>query len=381
MKKIVFYVYNIYGIGGTVRTVINSANYLVEKNYEVEIISIRKTSAKPALYISPKVKLTRLFDIHRGFKGVKGRFIKLLMKFPTIWFDKNEQLNVNGNLNLFTDLLLFRSMKNVKANYVVTTIPSLNYMSTKFVSNDIVKIGQEHSQFSVHKASLQKKILKSYNKLDILTVLTNYEKESYQKLLGSSPKIEIVPNGTPKSEFISDNENKMIISAGRFVYEKGYERLIRAYAPLIGEFPDWTLRIYGSGEDYKIMQDEIAVQKAYNNIFIFPSSNTILKEMAQSSIFVLPSRFESFGMVVIEAMSTGIPVVSYDALGPKEIISDGEDGYIIPMDDEELLREKLRKLIIDEYLRKNMGKKALDKSKLYSFENVGEIWQRKILVD
>lgn len=381
MKKIVFYVYNIYGIGGTVRTVINSANYLVEKNYEVEIISIRKTSAKPALNINPKVKLTRLFDIHRGFKGVKGRFIKLLMKFPTIWFDKHEELNVNGNLNLFTDLLLYRSMKKVKANYVVTTIPSLNYMSTKFVSNDIVKIGQEHSQFSVHKASLQKKILKNYNKLDILTVLTNHEKESYQKLLGSTPKIEIVPNGTPKSEFISDNENKIIISAGRFVYQKGYERLIRAYSPLVKEFPDWTLRIFGSGADFKIMQDEIAVQKAYNNIFIFPSSNEVLKEMAQSSIFVLPSRFEPFGMVVIEAMSTGIPVISYDALGPKEIISNGEDGYIIPMDDEELLREKLRKLIIDVNLRKNMGEKALDKSKLYSFENVGEIWQRKILVD
>lgn len=374
--KISFLVYNIYGIGGTVRTVVNTANYLVEKGYKVEIISIRKTFDIPKFNINKKVKLSPLYNTKRGIPGhgLKKWAGIVLKKLPSVLINKTEDLY--HMFNLYTDILLYKKLKRMKTDILITTFPSLNVLSAKFVNPNIIKIGQEHAQLSVHKSSLKRNIRKYYPFLDALTVLTEREKNEYNQILGDAVIIAEIPNAISSTNYRTNYESKIIVTAGRFVYEKGFERLIRAYKPLAKQYPDWTLRIYGTGPDYDLMRREIEKNKLYNNVFLFPSTDKILNEFRKASVFVLPSRFESFGMVVIEAMSVGLPVISYNTYGPTRIITNGLDGYIVDMDDVQNLQLSLEKLMTDKKLRERMGDNALETSKSFSQEKIGELWER-----
>ena len=373
--KITFLVYNIYGIGGTVRTVVNTANYLVESGYKVEIVSIRKTYETPKFNINPKIKLTPLYNTKKGIpgNGIKSSVARILEKLPSLLINKTEDLY--HMLNMYTDVLLYKKLKNLKTDVFITTFPSLNVLSAKFVDCKIIRIGQEHAQISVHKPSLKRNIKKYYPKLDALTVLTEKEHKEYKTLLEDRVNIIEVPNAVSSPGFVANYDSKTIVTAGRFVYQKGFERLIRAYKPLAEKFPDWHLRIYGSGEDYDAMREEIEKSKLYNNVFLFPNTDKILEEFQKASIFVLPSRYEPFGMVVIEAMSVGLPVVSYDTYGPKRIVTNGQDGFIVPMDDEKNLRLRLGMLMAERKLREEMGSSALESSKNFSQQRVGSIWE------
>ncbi|NJI50076.1 glycosyltransferase, partial [Bacillus subtilis] len=115
--------------------------------------------------------------------------------------------------------------------------------------------------------------------------------------------------------------------------------------------------------------------KLYNNVFLMPKTDNIINEMANSSIYALSSRNESFGMVIIEAMSVGVPCVSYSCIGPAEIIKDGEDGVLVERNDVDKLAESLTTIIKEDDLRKTMGRNAKENVKRYSFEVVGKKWE------
>lgn len=376
--NVTFLVYNIYGIGGTVRTVVNTANYLVNNGYKVTIISIKKTYDYPKFDIDEKIKLQPLFNTKKQFaeKTVKTLIVKVLNNIPSVLIDRNELLY--KNLSLYTDFLLLKSLKKLETDIVISTFPSLNFLSAKYVKKKTIKIGQEHAQLSAHHKSIRKKIKKYYGSLNCLTVLTPKEKEDYQSFLKTPLNINVIPNGINETEFKTNYENKVIVSAGRFVYEKGYERLISLYEPIAKKYPDWELRIYGSGIDFNLMLDTIFEKNLYNNVFLYPNTPMIMEELSKASIFVLPSRFESFGMVVIEAMSVGLPVISYDTYGPSNIIDDAIDGYIIKMDEEKAFQEKIEQLITNHELLKKMGEHAKAKSEFYLFNHIGNLWDELI---
>lgn len=372
--KITFLVYNIYGIGGTVRTVVNTANYFASKGYTVEIISVRKTSKKPTFNLNKKINLRPLYNVSIGVpaKGIIGNVLKILNKMPSRLIHKDE-LNYKM-FSRYTDWMLKKVLKNLTTDFLITTIPSFNILATKFVKNSIL-IGQEHAQLSAHSESLRKEIIKSYGKLDCLTVLTGKEYEDYRQYFTEEKlKIYEVPNATATTSLRVNYDNKVIITAGRFVYEKGYDDLVEIYRPISEEFPDWELRIFGGGEDYELIRDKIYATNQYNTIRLFPSSKNVLEEFKYASIFVLPSRFESFGMVLIEAMSLGLPTVSFDTYGPKKIIDEGIDGFIVESQNPSMFTEMLRQLILSESLRRKIGNAAIEKSKRYSFNYVGEKW-------
>ncbi|MEK4947773.1 glycosyltransferase family 4 protein [Carnobacterium sp. FSL W8-0810] len=377
--KVTFLVYNIYGIGGTVRTVVNTANYLASAGYEVEIISVRKTRTKPTFRIDKKIKLKPLLNVKKGISksGIKGFIADFLNKMPSILIDKNEDLY--KMFTMYTDFLIRTALKQLKTDVLITTVPSFNLLAIKYADSKIIRIGQEHAQFSVHGRSLKRKIKKNYAKLDALTVLTKKENEAYKALFDNKLNIIEIPNATQKTDIRVNYNNKMIVTAGRFVYQKGFERLIKSYVPIAKKYPDWTLRIYGSGYDYELMRETINRYNLYNHVFLFPSSKNILHEFGKASIFVLPSRFEPFGMVVIEAMSVGLPIVSYDSYGPAKIIEDGKDGFIVEMDNEKELKNKISQLIENKKLRKKMGEEAINKADYYSENTIGKIWEESFL--
>lgn len=379
--KITFLVYNIYGMGGTVRTVTNTANYLASRNYDVEIISVRRTSAKPMFDINSKIKITSLFDARRGKLFGKNtplykKIIKrALLKIPSMFIDKNEDLY--QMFNLFVDFKIILALKKIREGILITTIPSFNILSAKFVRNNVIKIGQEHAHFAGHGEGLQNKIKKNYNKLNALTCLTDSEIQVYKNMLNEN-KINLykIENATTMPRETAKLENKVVIAAGRYVPVKGYDLLIPAFSKVIEKYPDWKLKIFGAGIEEDNLREQIFEEKAYNNIFLMPKTNNILVEMLNSSIYALSSRHESFGMVIIEAMSVGLPCVSFACEGPSEIIINNEDGVLVDEGNIDELANSLMDLIESKELRKKYGQNAKKNVERYSFNMVGHKWER-----
>lgn len=378
--KITFLVYNIYGMGGTVRTVVNTANYFASKNHDVEIISVRRTSAKPMFDIDKKVNITPIFDARRGKLFGKNTPLyqkiikKILMKFPSFFIDKSEDLY--HMFNLFVDFKIIAALKKINKGILITTIPSFNILATKFVKKDVIKIGQEHLYFAGHAPGLQNKIKKYYKKLDALTCLTDSEINDYEQLLtGSKVDLYKVENATDIPEETADLDKKVVIAAGRYAPEKGFDLLIPAFSKVIKKHPDWKLKIFGSGIEEEALRGKIFEEKAYNNIFLMQKTNNIIGEMRNASIYALSSRYESFGMVIIEAMSVGVPCVGFACTGPREVITHKEDGILVEEGNVEELANSLMMLIESEELRKEYGRNAKKNVERYTFNVVGGKWE------
>ncbi|PHF52419.1 hypothetical protein COF72_00170 [Bacillus pseudomycoides] len=378
--KITFLVYNIYGMGGTVRTVVNTANYFAAKNHDVEIISVRRTSAKPMFDIDKKVKITPIFDARRGKLFGKNtplyqKIIKrILMKFPSFFIDKSEDLY--HMFNLFVDFKIIAALKKINKGILITTIPSFNILATKFVNKDVIKIGQEHLYFAGHAPGLQNKIKKHYKKLDALTCLTESEINDYEQLLkGSKVDLYKVENATDIPKETADLDKKVVIAAGRYAPEKGFDLLIPAFSKVIKKHPDWKLKIFGAGVEEEALREKIFEEKAYNNIFLMQKTNNIIGEMRNASIYALSSRYESFGMVIIEAMSVGVPCVGFACTGPREVITHKEDGILVEEGNVEELANSLMMLIESEELRKEYGRNAKKNVERYTFNVVGDKWE------
>ncbi|SEU09321.1 Glycosyltransferase involved in cell wall bisynthesis [Salinibacillus kushneri] len=377
--KITFLVYNIFGIGGTVRTVANTANYFASMDYDVEIISVRRTRKKPTFKFHKKVKITHLFDARRGMLFGKNtplykKLIKrILLKIPSRYIDKTEDLY--HMFNFFVDLKIISALKKINKGVLITTIPSFNILATKFVSKNVIKIGQEHKYFEGHDSSLQRKIKKYYDKLDALACLTDYDIERFRKNLKGEVDIYKIENATHLPPDNAALDSKVIMAAGRFVYQKGFDLLIPAFSRVIEKHPEWKLKIFGAGQDEPLLREKIFEEEAYNNIFLMPKTNDVIGEMIKSSVYVLSSRYEPFGMVIIEAMSVGLPCVSFACSGPKEIIRNNEDGILVEEGNIEQLSEALLKMIENENLRKEMGRNAKKNVERYTFNVIGEKWQ------
>lgn len=373
--KIYFIVYNIYGMGGTVRTTVNTVNYLVNKGYKVEIISLRRTSKYPLFKIDKKVEVTPLIDVRRGFlystnsKFYKKLIKKALLSIPSIFMDKHEDLY--KMFSLFSDIKLISKLKTIRSGIVVTTIPSFNLLSTKLLKKNVIKIGQEHKPYDAHHEEFRKKIKHNYNKLDCLTCLTDRDYNYYKDLNRNVFKIE---NGVQMQPEQAELKNKLIISAGRFSNEKGFDLLLEAFGFVVEKHPDWHLVIFGEGKEKEKMKKIIIDKNIYNNVILMPKSDKLNDEMLKASMYVLSSRYESFGMVLLEAMALGIPCVSYSCAGPSEIIRHNEDGILVQEQDIKGLADGINKLIEDEELRTRLGAKARKNIARYSLESIGAKW-------
>jgi len=213
-------------------------------------------------------------------------------------------------------------------------------------------------------------------RFDKFVVLTHEDRNYWGRL----PNIEVIPNAAKNmSGHFSDVSAHRVIAVGRLDYQKGFDRLIQAWSLVqaAGRFADWQLDIFGQGEWKDMLQQMIDSRGLEGTVHINRPTNSIGDEYAKSSLIVMTSNYEGFGMVLVEAMACGVPAVSFDCkCGPRDIIRHGENGLLVKDGDIRGLAEAMMMVMGDDAYRKRLSGAALNVVSTYSEEAVMGQWTR-----
>ena len=215
-------------------------------------------------------------------------------------------------------------------------------------------------------------ILKSLAYCDCVVTLTRGDVAFWTKY---TSRIKVIPNSlTVAPKQVSDYNVKRVICAGRYAPQKGYDLLIKAWQKINISFSDWHLYIFGNG-NREPFQDLVNRYGLSKNVHLMEATPCIVDEFSQSSIYVMSSRFEGFGLVLAEAMACGLPCVSFDCPhGPRDIISDGEDGILVENGNIEALAKAIEQLMADVNLRQSMGEKAINNVTRFNRDDIMNQW-------
>lgn len=370
MKKIVYCTPSLYIPGGVERVLTTKANYLAEvAGYDVTIVLTDGKGKAPYYPLSPKVHIVQL-DIR--FEELWH--LSFLQKIP-VYLKKQRAYRKK----------LTATLMELKPDITVSLLRrEINFITS--IKDGSKKIGEIHinrahyrnfekgnSNFikSFFANFWQKQLLTQLKKLDRFVVLTQTDKDSWKELENTI----VIPN--PIAHFpskISVLENKQVISVGRYAHEKGFDMLIECWKLVHEKHPDWILKIYGI-DNVKFLQPIIVKNELEHTIIPMESTPRIYDAYQESSIYVCSSRFEGFGMTLVESMSCGLPCVSFDCPhGPRNIITDGKNGYLVEPENIKALVERICQLIENEELRKEMGKEARKRAEDFTEEKIMCQW-------
>ncbi|KNB51602.1 glycosyltransferase [Streptomyces caatingaensis] len=382
--KIEFLLHNAYGIGGTIRSTVNLATALADR-HEVRIISVNRPVDDPELTIDPRVRLTPLVDLREGTDG--DEYAAPLNQKPSEIF-RDERID-NGRMaaTALTDERVRAHLAATDADVVIATRPKLIGYLAAYGADRYLRIGQEHLTHEAHVPELHAVMDPAINALDAFATVSEADAGHYRDRLpgGGRAKVLAIPNAVPApAAEPSDGTSKIIVSAGRLVSVKRYDRLIDAFARIADERPDWQLRIYGRGTSKAKLRARIEKLGLYERITLMGARSPIETEWSKGAVAAVASDAESFGMTIVEAMHAGLPVIATDCPhGPREILTDGTDGVLVPLSpsgDEdanvEAYAEALLKLTGDAGQRARLGAAARGAAKRYEPDAIARRYER-----
>ena len=371
--KIVYCTPALYSAGGKERVVAAKANYFAEQfGYDVTIIVTDGNGGNSFFPLSPKVKV-----------------INFGLNFEELWnipFSQKVYLYIKKQLKY--SRLLKQELLRIKPDITITTLRrEINFINS--VKDGSRKIGELHLSRANYRDGedsglnpfkwlfykwWKKSVVCNFQQLDRFVVLTEAAVHEWPEL----SNVQMIPDPLSLNSVIRNSlDSKRIIAVGRYSFEKGYDLLLKIWSIVEKRFEDWQLDIFGMGDPtpYVKMMDDLSIDK--KRCRLNSSVVNVETEYLKSSILVQPSRTEGFGLAVIEAMACGLPVVSFDCEnGPRSIISDGEDGFLVTPNDIDAFVEKLTLLMNDDNLRKQMGEKGNQKSERYSIDKIALQWRQ-----
>lgn len=371
--KIVYCTPAIYSAGGVERIVSVKANYFAEHyGYDITIIVTEGIGKSPFFPISDKVHIVNL---NIGFEELWNTPFWKKMVIYLVKQRKYKKRLTEELLRLRPDITISTLRREV------------NFLAK--INDGSLKIGELHlnranfrvlesGKFGVFQRLFTKwwkyKLVGHLQALDKLVVLTDSSVKEWSEL----NNVTMIPDPLPihvasQSPLIA----KHVATIGRYSYEKGYDLLLKAWAIVQKEISDWHLDIYGMGhaESYKDLAIRLGIDMA--RCHIYGSVSDVQQVYNDCSIFALSSRYEGFGLVLVEAMACGVPVISFACQsGPLELISDGVNGLLVPLGDVPAFAENLIRLIKDPELRNSLAENGLKTAQSCSLEKVAIQWKQ-----
>ncbi len=351
-KRIAFLIMNMESGGGTERVTSVVANELKKRGYDISIISCQhgKSCRFP---LSDDITLLSL----NGERYKNGYYRKIKTISGLINIVKNRKIDIM----IAVDVALYCYLYPLQLRKYCKCV-AWEHFNYHITPNKLVKIGRK---LSAEKADacivLGKRDLESY--------MNNYKCKNVQYIYNP-----IALNRDLKA----DTKKKRIIAVGRLSYQKGFDLLIDAWNLLEPKYSDWKVDIFGEGDLKDLLQDKIEKYRL-KNITLRGYAEDIEKEYVNSSIFVLPSRYEGFVLVLMEAQAKGLPCVSFDCWeGPAEIIDDGVNGYLVECENSQKLAEKIEILMKDENLRIQFAQKAQKDLGRFDTELIIDKWDEML---
>ena len=358
--------------GGIGRVTSLKANWWAEHGQEVWVVTANQCGEEDYYELHPSVVRK---DFAIGFQlGIdnKNLLMKALRKVIKMRKYRKE-----------LDLLIYE----VKPDIVVSTFTNDSdfLYKLKDSSKKVLEFHFSHdgfkSQMKYGAQTLKNKLLLTYRlkkhertakKYDAFVVLTHEDAEAWK----GYENLHVIPNMlsfAPKE--VSSCKEKRVIAVGRLDFQKKFDRLIGIWTLVNEQYPEWKLDIYGQGPDEEALRKQIEELGIGDSVSIKEPTTKIAEEYAKSSILAMTSTYEGWGLVLTEAMATGVPCVAYACkCGPRDIIEDGRNGYLVEEGDKQIFAQRLLELMNNEELRKTMGRNALESSKKYNVDRVMELW-------
>lgn len=367
--KIVYCTHSVYCPGGMERVLLNKVRWIRENTpWQVIIVTTDQEGRKP-FYDFPEG--VRIVDL--GINYSRGNSLSPFGKI-TDYFHRRKL-----HRRRLTDFLM-----QERPDLTITLYPS-EASFVPDIKDGSKKILEFHYSKNFRLQYNRKGLLgladkwrtkadeKLVRRFDRFVVLTNQDARDW----GDIPNMSVIPNAAiPLSSEHSDCLSRRVIAVGRLDYQKGFDRLIKAWRLVMDKgLTDWHLDIFGQGEWKDYLNNIIHENNLGNCVTVNAPVSDIAAQYTSSSLLAMSSNYEGFPMVMIEAMSCGLPVVTFDyKCGPRDIITPEVNGLIVPNGDIQAFADALARVMTDTEMRSRMGREALRVTERYSLDSVMKSW-------
>lgn len=372
LYKIVYCTPSLYIAGGVERVLTMKANYFAEElGYDITIILTDGKGKRNFYPLSDKVKVVNLdidFDELWSY-SFAGQILPYLKKQRVFKKKLTAEL-----MRIRPDITV--SLLRREINFITKVKDGSRKIGELHVNRKKYRYYEDNNTNFIKETFAKfwmKNLIGHLRKLDKFVVLTEEDKQAW-------PEIEHVIAIPDPMTFFPEKSSplteKRVIAVGRYEYQKGFDLLLEAWAKVEKQCPDWRLDVFGSGErqGYDALIDKFGIDRA--RCHLNGATNNIQSEYMSSSVFAFSSRYEGFGMVLVEAMACGVPVVSFDCpCGPKDIVRDGEDGVLVETGNTSEFAKALSTIIGDTDLREKMAVNARHNVQRFKMDEIAKQWK------
>ncbi len=365
--KIAYCILGTFNSGGMERVLANKTNYLAKLGHDISIITTDQKNRKPYFDLHASIK-----QIDLGINYTENNSSGLLKKI----FDYPRKQALHKKL-------LAEKLSEIQPDICVSLfdhevglLPDINDGSKKIVEIHFSRFKRlqygRKGLWKIIDKYRSNKDLRTVQKFDKFVVLTQEDKSYW----GDLPNIVVIPNANsfPVAQR-SQLDSKNVIAVGRYDYQKRFEDLVDVWKLVHQEEPDWKLNIFGKGPERENLQNQINKLGLEDTLILKEPVRDIDKQYLSSSMIAMTSRYEGLPMALLEGQASGLPLISYTCkCGPKDIIQEGKNGYLLEEGDKVGMANKILTLIRDPELRDSMGQQAFEMSNNFSEAMVMEKW-------
>lgn len=358
--------------GGTERIVVEKINYLIDNGYEIIIITTEGKSRKSFFNLNAKATV---IPLNINFNDVLNEILPLkLLKTKSklrLYKQQLKQLIDRESIDIVISTgakeLEFLGKLDISAKKVCELHFSKNFRKQAYVSRSANIFWNLIGELRT------RELINQTKNLDKLVVLTKEDESEWKE---SNENITQIYNFSAfESEEVSNLNTKTVIAVGRLAEQKGFDLLIAAWSLVVAENNDWILRIFGTGHLENQLKEQAKRLGIFDSIVFEGQTDFVAEKILQSAIFALSSRYEGFPLVLLESITCGVPIVSFDCkTGPSEIITANDCGILVQDGNIHEFAKSLIKVMNDEELRKKMGEKAKEKSRFFSKKFIMNQW-------